>query len=119
MGYYTYFTMEAIDTSTNLPLSVEKEKEICKRLWEISEDAIYEGENFYECLGDTLKWYDHQKDMITLSKEFPEVMFMLEGEGEERDDIWRLYVHNGEWELCTARIEFEVPDIEKFRNWYF
>lgn len=113
MGYYTYFTMEARDTTTNAPLSAEKEKEICKRLWEISKDAIYEGDHFWDCLGDTLKWYDHHDDMITLSKEFPEVMFMLEGEGEERDDNWRLFVQNGEWEICHGKICFEAPS-EKF-----
>ena len=113
MGYYTYFTMEARDTTTNGPLSAEKEKEICRRLWEISKDAIYEGDRFYECLNDSLKWYDHQGDMITLSKEFPEVMFMLEGEGEERDDNWRLFVQNGEWEVCHGTIRFEAPS-EKF-----
>lgn len=113
MGYYTYYTMEAVDTNTNGPLSVEKEREICKRLWEISEDAIYKGDRFYDCLNDVLKWYSHKDDMITLSKEFPEVMFMLEGEGEERDDNWRFYVQNGEWEICYGRIVFETPS-DKF-----
>ena len=119
MGYYTYFTMEAVDTKTNGPLSEEMEAKICQRLWEISNDAIYNGNSFYDCLGGSLKWYDHQDHMIELSKEFPNVMFMLEGEGEERDDNWRLYVCNGEWELCTARIVFEVPGYEKFRNMYY
>ena len=119
MGYYTYFTMEACDTTTNAPLSAEKEKEICKRLWEISKDAIYEGDCFYDCFGDTLKWYDHHDDMIALSKEFPDVMFMLEGEGEDRDDNWRLFVQNGEWEEVFATIVWNAPSYKKFQDFRF
>lgn len=114
MGYYTYYTMEARDTKTNAPLSEEMEAKICQRLWEISNDAIYNGNSFCDCLGDCLKWYDHADDMLKLSKEFPDVMFMLEGEGEERDDNWRLFVQNGEWELCTANIVYESPRNRKF-----
>lgn len=118
MGYYTYYTMEAYDTTTKTPLSEEKEKEICERLMEISKGAIYDGDRFWKCLDDTLKWYNHKEDMIALSKEFPDVIFMLEGEGEERDDNWRLYVQNGEWEVVHATIVWNAPGCEKFRNFY-
>jgi hypothetical protein len=119
MGYYTYYTMEAVDTKTNGPLSTEREREICERLVAISQGAVWDAKTFDEVLCESMKWYDHQDNMIDLSKEFPDVMFMLEGEGEERDDNWRLYVCNGEWELCTAKIVFEVPGYEKFKNMYY
>jgi hypothetical protein len=111
--------MEACDTKTNCPLTAEKEKEICKRLWEISDDAVYEGDTFGDVLCDSLKWYDHHDDMIALSKEFPDVMFMLKGEGEDRDDNWRLFVQNGEWEEVFATIVWNAPSYKKFQDFRF
>ena len=115
MGYYTYYTMDARDAKTNESLSREMEAKICQRLWEISDDAIYNGDTFDECFDSDLKWYDHTEDMIKLSKEFPDVVFLLEGVGEDREDNWRLYVHNGEWEMVQAMIVWNAPGCEKFR----
>lgn len=119
MGYYTYYAMEAKNTKTGAYLDEALEAKICQRLYEISKGAIIEDDSFYGCLGDSLKWYNHRDDMIDLSKEFPDVIFMLEGEGEERDDNWRLYVQNGEWEEVYATIVWNAPGCEKFRNFYW
>lgn len=48
--------------------------------------------------------------MFTFSKEYPNYVFLLEGEGEEHDDIWRLYAHNGTLELIQAKITFDRPN---------
>jgi hypothetical protein len=119
MGYYTYYTMEAKDAKTGAHLDDALEAKICQRLYEISNGAIIDDDSFYGCLGDCLKWYDHHDNMLDLSKEFPDVIFMLEGEGEERDDNWRLYVHNGEWEETHATIVWNAPGCEKFRSFYW
>ena len=116
MGYYTGYNLTAIDTKTEFPLTEEMEARVCARLIAISNDAIDEGNTFGECLNDVLKWYDHEKDMIELSKEFPDIMFMLEGEGEERDDNWRLYVHNGELEWVRAMLVWDAPVTQKFQR---
>lgn len=34
------------------------------------------------------KWYSYEDDMLKLSQAFPEVSFVLTGDGEERDDVW-------------------------------
>ena len=114
MGYYTYYTMGAHDTKTNAPVNEELEKTICERLYAISKGAIFEAETFEECLDDSLKWYDHFEDMLSLSVEFPDVVFILEGEGEERDDNWRLFVQNGMWEEVRARIMWDSPTNKNF-----
>lgn len=44
---------------------------------------------------DGLKWYDHEKEMKQLSKEFPDVLFKLHGEGEDKYDIWDKYFMGG------------------------
>lgn len=115
MGYYTCYTMNA-RTIDGYNLTEEMEAAICKRLREISGDAIFEGKTFEDCLSDELKWYKHEHDLLELSKEFPNVIFALEGEGEERDDTWRLYVHNGEYERGYAQIVWKKPENKNFRG---
>lgn len=36
---------------------------------------------------DSTKWYDHEKEMIEISKRYPNVLFTLHGEGEEAGDF--------------------------------
>ena len=100
----------------------ETELEIAKILCEISNwfDPSDVDENvekseypLYELISsDMNKWYDHYDEMIILSKEFPSLYFELEGQGEDSDDLWREYFHNGEAAHSDAQITFDVP------SWY-
>lgn len=56
------------------------------------------------------KWYDWEKDLETLSKQFPHVVIVVDGVGEEPGDIWRARVHNGEMKRAVATITF--PDLD-------
>jgi hypothetical protein len=94
-------------------ISIEKEKEIVTALSKIS-NYFDEGHTFDQCLYDSMKWYDHDTEMIQISKDFPDVYFVLYGEGEERDDNWVKFYHNGESECCMARITYERPDDKDF-----
>lgn len=42
--------------------------------------------------------------MLLLSKEFPDVLFKLHGEGEDNEDIWDKYFMNGKMQYCPAEI---------------
>lgn len=53
---------------------------------------------------DGLRWYDHEKEMKQLSKEFPDVLFKLHGEGENNGDIWDKYFMGGKMQSCYAEI---------------
>lgn len=55
---------------------------------------------------DACKWYEHQKDLVELSKQFPGVLFTLSGEGEENGDLWKLYVRNGVAQEAKAVITY-------------
>lgn len=55
-----------------------------------------------------MKWYNHERDMTELSKEFPDTVFILHGVGEEPGDMWKKRFVNGEMEEVRAEIVF--PD---------
>lgn len=110
MGYYTYYNIEAYENTASI--SEEREKEICKFMRENeSFDYFYQAnaERFYDFFYESIKWYDHDEDMIEISKAFPTVTFVLYGEGEERDDNWIAYYKNGEMEQVNGTIVYEDP----------
>ena len=121
MGYYTSYNLTVKKREGLLFAEVERETEleIAKKLCEIS-DWFYTDFNetieksdypLAELIGfDTIKWYDHYNEMVALSKEFPSLYFELEGFGEERDDMWREYFHNGEGMHSDAKITYDTPD---------
>lgn len=53
---------------------------------------------------ESCKWYEHDTDMIEMSKDFPNVLFKLHGEGEEVGDIWDSYYLNGKSQDHKAKI---------------
>lgn len=56
-------------------------------------------------------WSDHEKDMLELSRRFPDSEFTLEGDGEGEADRWRKRFIDGETEEIRPRIvwpEFQM-----------
>lgn len=93
MGYYTYFNLSV---RNDIPL--EKQREAALRLADILEEDEREKKEIaisefpFDFISyDSMKWYDWESDMDTLAQEFPEIEFVLYGEGEERDDNWRAF----------------------------
>ena len=58
-------------------------------------------------------WYDHEQDMKFLSTDFPDILFTLEGKGEDRDDLWVKYFKAGKIQRVEAKIEYDPFDPEK------
>ena len=106
MGYYTRYSLQVSQLTDELDKFLE------------NHEHDY-GENFYSDLMtgnvDTIKWYDHDKDMIALSLKFPDIVFTLKGEGEESGDIWLKYYKNGKMQEARAMITFEKFDPSKLR----
>lgn len=79
-----------------------------------SEYAAYALDEF----GDTAencKWYEYKEDLTKFSKKYPDVLFELEGKGEENDDMWILYVKDGKFQKEMAKIVFEAFDSKKLK----
>lgn len=62
---------------------------------------------------DHTKWYQHDEDMIKLTKAYPGWVFELHGEGEESGDFWNKYYKDGKMQLCGGKIVYPPYDESK------
>lgn len=109
----------AYRTSYNMTVQNVKDENqynaLCGALYDrgILSYALYCGElrgitaEFYE--NCAVKWRYHEKDMIEISKQFPDMVFQLRGQGEDHDDLWQKYFQNGDCEKCRAEIMMPYP----------
>lgn len=119
MGYYT-----------NYSLSIEKNEFNTKDIFSYIKEQYKTHNKFYPfayCFeyyegkeissidfnGEYAKWYDHDDEMLELSKQFPETVFCLYGEGEASEDMWYTYYKNGKLQHCPAKITFDEYDESK------
>ena len=58
-------------------------------------------------------WYTAEKDMRALSRDFPDVHFIISAFGEINDDIWEAHYLGGKRQLCEAEIRIPEFDPEK------
>lgn len=111
MGYYTRFDLELHEATEEYP-NVVSVYNAFQEMQETGEaDFEFEGfdyafdQNGYS--NDSLKWYENDAEMSAFSELFPEVTFLLKGEGEDNQDIWHKYFKNGRSVLKTAKIVIE------------
>lgn len=97
MGYLTQFNLKVIGQT-----DIAHEEEIS--------DQYYDGWPVFE---ESSKWYTYQEDMKEYSIQYPELLFRLEGWGEDRDDMWVCYFKNGKMQKSNATISFEEFDESK------
>jgi len=102
MGYYTRYSLKVLKSPTQ---HADNEEEVIADLRkdEYVEACINEAG---DCQ-DERKWYDHDDTMKVFSKNYPNLIFELEGEGEESGDMWKKYYKDGKSQTCQAVITFE------------
>lgn len=89
MGYYTYFSLDIKGD----PEEVEKVQN-----FHVPDDDTEFSDPFYingildEARDHDYKWYDWEKDMKKLARKFPNVLFILDGDGEESNDNWQFRI---------------------------
>jgi hypothetical protein len=101
MGYYTYMNAE-LKTSPDGE-RIEETSPIYKEVDKWFTD-LFEDEKALEDVlaGENLKWYEVDEDMEKFAKEFPDVYFILWGEGEEQGDVWVIETYQGEFHKDCA-----------------
>lgn len=104
---------------TRYYLDVHKGNLQIKEILNSISEKDFEGLNYAvgvdgDCL-DEVKWYEHETDMRKLSLQFPEIVFVLNGEGEENDDTWYKYFKNGKMQDCYAEITYDEFDESKLK----
>lgn len=117
MGYNTRYSLEiegatykeevtGEDVNGNtVTILVTKNTDLETLKKEISKESGYD-----YVFSDECKWYDHDDDMKNFSKKYPDVLFILSGEGEEPGDLWKTYYKNGKMQTAEAVITYEAFD---------
>lgn len=104
MGYYTSYKLSVLEGGD--------EEQLIKEFREDSDGAEYAiDEDGYT--NESCKWYDSKSDLLKFSVKRPEAIFCLEGEGEENGDVWKLYVKDGHFQECRAKMVFPEFDRAK------
>ena len=111
MGYYTTFKGSVSGPEDSLRrFKEDAEKGLTFSDYDIEFSDFFDN---YLRYGETMKWYSHEEDMIALSKKYPNVLFSLQGEGEEPGDIWKAWYRNGRSVTAKAQITFNEPDLDR------
>jgi hypothetical protein len=76
MGYYTQFNLKIIPNPD--------EKLLSETLYD---DFFFIKDLINDYSADQVKWYEHESEMAALSIKYPEYLFILEGSGQDYDDI--------------------------------
>lgn len=104
MGYYTGYSLETTGAADRLAIIKELRDKYEDAAWALTENGDREA---------SCKWYDHDEHLLAFSKEHPDVLFTLHGEGEEQPDLWTKYYKNGKKQLAQAVITYEPFDESK------
>jgi len=97
MGYYTNYSLKVYFNENVSHLSKEKLTEVKANLELVNKIVRNEIHELYPyALAEQTKWYEHREDMLRLSQKYSDLVFELEGHGEESGDHWRLYFYNGQ-----------------------
>lgn len=108
MGYYTFYELSV---ESNSP-------EDHKRFLEANTPNVSRHflETLYNGHADTMKWYEWKEDMLAVSRQVPDIRFVLRGEGEGAGDVWEAHFFQGK--VCICQAEFRMPEPDpNIENW--
>jgi hypothetical protein len=111
MGYETRYNLVILSGDTHRN-DGEPIISVLKNECEYANFALYDN----GVCRESAKWYEHEADMAKFSKQYPDTLFMLSGEGDDSDDLWRMYCKNGKTQKCRAVISYEPMDETIFSN---
>lgn len=105
MAYYTSFELD-VDADNYMEIIAEFRANNREAEISLADDGGTSQDVSWYCADDHLKEF---------SKQYPDVLFTLRGEGEESGDMWILYVKNGKSQKERAKITFNKFDESKLK----
>jgi hypothetical protein len=103
MGYLTDYKLSIVKDDGKVSL-----KDIKEELEKITYYKFVLCADYLE--KNDAKWSSNRKDMIKISKKYPNVVFKLQGNGENIDDFWISYYKNGKSQFAPGVIVYEDYD---------
>lgn len=107
MGYRTDFRLDVCKYAKDKleELDLDEQVEVISKLRSENENALH-AFNEEGCFENEMSWYDYDKEMAEFSKKYPDYIFVLWGDGQNSDDKWVHYFHNGLSQFERAKIEY-------------
>lgn len=94
MGYNSNFELKTIPENSG---AKDHLKTLSGYIW-------YDDDELQEA-----KWYNVKEDVKEASKHFPNVLFVIDINGEEQGDIRRIYSYGATYEDVEAKIVIDTP----------
>lgn len=120
MGYHTRYELEVKYCCPDCRQLTKCRKSTQQQ---IRKEKIFDGQHYDETTYDAVmrndaldwKWYEHETSVSKLSKNYPDILFILSGEGENSRDVWKKYFLNGKVQVAKAQIviaDFDPTQLE-------
>lgn len=107
IGYYTWYNL-TVENEVPHEEVVRAARALAEITNFIEPEKVSDAWNPFDFISyDSMKWYDWEHDMQALAFLFPDIVFCLWGEGEERDDNWRFYIKGDKAVLQHGVIVFD------------
>lgn len=117
MGYYTHYKLElSSDKARSLLAATKAAEEMIK-----SRNSVeFLGTESPVCDGIYWdgKWFDgEEKELVALSRMYPDVLIQVTGDGEDSEDFWREYIQNGKTGWTPGAITYEPFDMVEMKDY--
>ena len=111
MGYYSDFKLSVVLENGDRARDRNIGKAYVEHFVLIYESPLLASGESYE----KSKWYGHEDQLKDFSSKKPDILLLLEGVGEDYDDIWRKYFKGGKMQVCEVKISFDEFDENKLQ----
>ena len=107
MGYYTEYALDLV-----LHNNLHSKEEIVSDLRKSNEyaEGALNADGTMQC---EHTWYKCEEDFSAFSKKYPDILFILFGEGQSYKDKWKCYFKNGKYKKIHGELDFEPFSPEK------
>lgn len=113
MGYYTWYEFENVtgEHAEDFKRHFDEGVVEAEYGWLHEMFAGVPGSAF-----DEMQWYERIEDMTRISILYPNTLFVINGRGEDHDDVWKEYYRNGMVERVYPTLVYSDPSPELIQN---